>query len=376
MERAWILGKPAALDAAIAEAGKLIAASRRVLIAGLGTDVAGARAAIALAQRTGAIVDHMNSEGVLRNLDVMRSSGVMMTTPTECRVRADTLLLAGPIRGAARDQFLQHVIGNDRATDGRPRRIVWLCPGRELLTLADGRELLTLADTIAATPIGREHDDLPGLLAALRAHVAGRPCGKARVSAKLLGQVSATLKQARFGTAIWSGAELDPLVIEMLCGLVGDLNATTRFSGLPLAPEANAIGVLHVCGWMTGFPMRTGFGRGSAQHDPWLFDGRRLVAGGEVDCIVWISAYGNEAPPWRKALPTIALTAPDTAFRAPTHVHITVGCPGIDHAGVQHLAATGTLAAFAAARPSERISVADAMTRIAAATPERGVRSC
>jgi formylmethanofuran dehydrogenase subunit B len=93
MERAWILGRPAALDAAVAEAGKLIAASTRILIAGLGTDVAGARAAIALAQRTGAIVDHMNSEGVLRNLDVMRSSGVMMTTPTECHVRADTLLL-------------------------------------------------------------------------------------------------------------------------------------------------------------------------------------------------------------------------------------------------------------------------------------------
>jgi len=367
MERAWILGKPATLDAAIAEAGKLIVASRKILIAGLGTDVAGARASVALAQRTGAIVDHMNSEGALRNLDVMRSSGVMMTTPTECQVHADTLLLAGPIRSTARDQLLQHVIGNDRAKGARSRRIIWLCPGRELLTLAD---------TIAATPIGREQDDLPGLLAALRAHVAGRPSGKARVSSKLLGQASAILKQARFGTAIWSGAELNPLVIEMLCGLVADLNATTRFSGLPLAPDANAIGVLHVCGWMTGFPMRTGFGRGSAQHDPWLYDGRRLVAGGEVDCIVWISAYGNEVPPWREELPTIALTAQDAVFRAPTHVHITVGRPGIDHSGVQYFAATGTLAAFAAVRPSETISVADAVTRIAAATPERGVRSC
>ena len=36
MERAWILGRPATLDAAVAEAGKLIAASTNVLIAGLG----------------------------------------------------------------------------------------------------------------------------------------------------------------------------------------------------------------------------------------------------------------------------------------------------------------------------------------------------
>lgn len=367
MEGAWILGKPTTLDAAIAEAGELIGASTKILIAGLGTDVAGARAAIALAQRTGAIVDHMNSEGVLRDLDVMRSSGVMMTTPTECHARADFLLLAGPVRGAARNQLLQHVIGSDRAKAVHRREILWLCPGRELVTLAEA---------IAATSIGKEQDDLPGLLAALRAQITGRPTGRASVSSKRLRQVAATLKQTRFGTAIWSGAELDPLAIEMLCGLVGDLNATTRFSGLPLAPEDDAIGVLHVCGWMTGFPMRTSFGRGFSQHDPWLFDSRRLVASGEVDCVVWISAYRSEAPPWRRGPPTIALTAQGTAFRTPAQVHINVGCPGIDHSGVQHLAATGTLSACAAARPTGTISVADAIARISAATSGPQVRSC
>jgi formylmethanofuran dehydrogenase subunit B len=367
MERAWISGKPTPLDAAIAEAAKLIGASTRILIAGLGTDIAGARAAISLAQRTGATIDHMNSESVLRNLDVMRSSGVMMTTATECHVRADTLLLAGPLRGTARDQLLQNVIGSEQAKNRDRRRIIWLCPGRDLLTFAD---------TVGATPIGRKQEDLPGLLATLRADVAGRPAGKSCVSLKRLRQVSAFLKQSRFGTAVWSSAELDPVVIEMLCGLVGDLNATTRFSGLPLAPEDNAIGVLHVCSWMTGLPMRTSFARGVSQHDPWLFDSSRLVTSGEVDCVVWISAYRSEPPPWRRAPPMIALTAPGTAFVTPAHVHITVGCPGIDHFGVHHFAATGTLAAFAATQPSETISVAEAITRIAAATPEPGGRSC
>jgi len=367
MEGAWILGKPTTLDAAIAEAAELIGASRKVLIAGLGTDVAGARAAISLAQRTGAIVDHMNSEGVLRDLDVMRSSGVMMTTPTECHTRADTLLLAGPIRGAARNELLQHVIGSDRAKAPHPREILWLCPGRELLTLAK---------TIAAIPIGREQDDLPRLLAALRAQITGRTTGKASVSAKRLRQVAATLKQTRFGTAIWSGAELHPLVIEMLCGVVNDLNATTRFSGLPLAPEDDAIGVLHVCGWMTGFPMRTSFGRGFSHHDPWLFDSRRLVLNGEVDCVVWISSYRSEAPPWRRGPPMIALTAKGTAFHTPAQIHINVGCPGIDHSGVQHLTAAGALSACAAARPTATISVADAIARISAATPGPELRPC
>jgi formylmethanofuran dehydrogenase subunit B len=361
MECAWISGKPTALDTAVAEAAKLIGASRRILIAGLGTDVAGARAAIGLAQRTGAVIDHMNSESVLRDLEVLRSSGVMMTTPTECHVRTDTLLLTGPLRGAARDQLLQHVIGNDQAKDSNQRRIIWLCPGRDLLTIAD---------TIDAAPIGRELKDLPGLLATLRAHIAGRPIGKTCISSKQLRQISAILKQSRFGTAVWSSAELDPLIIEMLCGLVSDLNATTRFSGLPLAPEDNAIGVLHVCSWMTGLPMRSSFGCGFSHHDPWLFDGQRLVANGEVDCVVWISAYRNEPPPWRRALPTIALAAPGATFATPTHVHITVGCPGVDHSAVQHFAATGTLAAFAATRPGETVSVAEVITRITAATKE------
>ena len=367
MEQTWISGNPTALDAAIVEAAKLIGASTRILITGLGTDVAGARAAIALAQRTGAVIDHMNSETVLRDLEVMRSSGVMMTTPTECHARADTLLLTGPMQGATRNQLLQHVIGNDQPKNGDQRRIIWLCPGRDLLKITD---------TIDATPIGREQKDLPGLLATLRADIAGRPAGKACVSAKQLRQISAILKQSRFGTAVWSSAELDPLIIEMLCGLVVDLNATTRFSGLPLAPEDNAIGVLHVCSWMTGLPMRSSFGGGFSQHDPWLFDGHRLVASGEVDCVVWISAYRNEPPPWRRALPTIALTAPGTGFAPPAHVHITVGRPGIDHSAVQHFAATGTLAAFAATQRSDTISVAEAITRIAAATKGPRGRSC
>jgi formylmethanofuran dehydrogenase subunit B len=191
-----------------------------------------------------------------------------------------------------------------------------------------------------------------------------------------LQQISEILKRSRFGTAIWSSAELDSLTIEMLCGLVGDLNATTRFSGLPLAPADNAIGVLHVCSWVTGLPMRSSFGRGFSQHDPWQFDAHRLVASGEVDCVLWISAYRNERPPWRQGPPTIALTAPGKPFEKPTRVRIAVGRPGIDHSAVQYFAATGTLAAFAAKERSEIISVSEVITRIAATIKQPSGRPC
>src|SRR5215468_10061044 len=96
MGQAWIDGTPAALSTAVATAARPLDASRQPLIAGLGTDIAGARAAIALAERIGAVVDHMNADLLLRDLAVVREAGMMVTTPNEARLRADTLLLVGP----------------------------------------------------------------------------------------------------------------------------------------------------------------------------------------------------------------------------------------------------------------------------------------
>jgi formylmethanofuran dehydrogenase subunit B len=363
MECAWIAGKPAALDAAIAKAAELLGASRRPLIAGLGTDIAGARAAIALGQRIGAAIDHMNSDAVLRDLGVMSSSGVMLIAPTEAEVRADTLLLVGTGLVEGWPELPQRLLGPMRpqANDaGAARRIYWLCPGSDLSRLKrDG-----------CKAIGKDPTDLPALLGALRADVAGRPTAKTAVPVDKLGEVAAALKAARFGVAVWSAATLDALAIEMLCGLVDDLNATTRFSGLPLTASDNAVGVLQACGWMTGLPMRSGFGLRSPRHDPWLFDSRRMVEDREADCVLWISAYRPAAPPWRKAPPTIALTGRDVDFPAPPFVHIEVGRPGIDHAAIEHLPSIGALASIAAARPSETIAVVAVIERMMAALPE------
>src|SRR5262245_19161149 len=114
MHHAWIDGTPAELDTAAATAARLLDASRQALIAGLGTDVAGARAAIVLAQRIGAVIDHMNADTLLRDLDVLREAGVMLTTPGETRLRADTLLLVGPGRADGSSAQPVHLHGPAR----------------------------------------------------------------------------------------------------------------------------------------------------------------------------------------------------------------------------------------------------------------------
>jgi formylmethanofuran dehydrogenase subunit B len=361
MGDAWIDGKPVELEAACAEAARLLQQSRLPVIAGLGTDVAGARAAIALAQRAGAVIDHLHAEALLRDVDVLRDAGMMTTTLTEARLRADVLLLVGSLPTETLPQLLPANSDNDERT------IIWLCPGRTAWRDAVSGKVQT---------IGRSADQLPVVLAALRATVAGRPVGAAPVGAKMLRSVADELKAARFGTAVWSAATLDPLTIEMLCGLIKDLNAQTRFSGLPVPPDDNALGVLQVCGWMTASPPRTAFARSFVEHDPWRFDARRLVDSGEADCVLWISAYRPAPPPWSRGLPTIALTGGGASFPHRPRVHVLVGQPGIDHDAIEYLPAAGALAWAAATAAGTTIRVSDALDRIAASLPAWVVSSC
>ena len=92
---AWVEGLPASLDEAAEAAARLLSQSVQPLIAGLGADIDGARAALALAERVGGVIEHMHSGALMRDLDCLRETGVMLTTPGEARVRADVLLLVG-----------------------------------------------------------------------------------------------------------------------------------------------------------------------------------------------------------------------------------------------------------------------------------------
>jgi formylmethanofuran dehydrogenase subunit B len=154
------------------------------------------------------------------------------------------------------------------------------------------------------------------------------------------------------------------------------LNEKTRFSTLPLAAPDNCAGVLAACGWMTGFPMRTGFGAGAPLHDPWRFDAERLVASGETDCVVWISAFGAPPPAGPSAPKFIALCDRTTHFAEEPNVRIVVGRPGVDHDAVVHSPDAGTLVALIASARGAAPSVAQALESISACLGNANVPAC
>lgn len=357
---AWIGGRPASLEEAASEAASLLGRSKAPLVAGLETDVAGAEAAVALARVLGAALDHARAGAALRDLDVMRQHGWIVTTPLQARARADLVLLVGPELDAAWPDLARR-LDLDRPPalfPDRPRRVIRLCPGP--------------AGGGTGETAGGDPAELPVLLGVLRALLGGRPVAPDAPEAEALGRCAAALAAARYGVAVWSASAMDELAIEMLCGIIDDLNATTRFAGLPLAgggneAGGNATGVVQAAGWLTGFPVRTGFARAVPEHDPWRFDAARLAASGEADAALFVSALGAAPPSWTGNLPTVALAAPGTRFAAAPAVALAIGRPWVDHDGVMHDPDLGALAFRAASAPTDLPAAADALARISAA---------
>jgi formylmethanofuran dehydrogenase subunit B len=367
---ASIDGAPVSLDAAAAGAALLLARSRQPLIAGLGADIDGARAAIALAERVGGVIEHRHSAALLRDLDCLRETGIMLTTPGEARVRADVVLLVGDGLTEAWPSLTERLLAPPARPEGVDvkRRIIWLAPRLDAIIPGFDGDIEVVGAGLGAT--------LAANLAAFRARVKGRPVAQTQLPLSALDTLASIVKGARFGVAVWTAESLGALEIEMLHGLVRDLNDTTRFSTLPLPAPDNGAGVLAACGWTTGFPMRTGFGAGVPIHDPWRFDAERLVASGETDCVLWISALGAVPPTWQRAVNLIALCERTTQFAEEPNVRITVGRPGVDHDAIMHSSDVGTLVAATASARIGAPSVAEALERIGACLEQANAQPC
>jgi formylmethanofuran dehydrogenase subunit B len=218
-----------------------------------------------------------------------------------------------------------------------------------------------------AASLQAEASEQPRILAALRARANGRPLAPDFNRATEIEAAADILKAAKFGVALWSPEEIDTLAIEMLTGLVKDLNATTRWSGLSVSSDTSVVAAAMASGWMAGLPLRASFARGRPQHDPWQYDARRLVESGEADAVVWISAFGEPLPDWLGDVTTIALGgAAGAKSKRKAAVSISIGKPGRDHDGVVYDRETGTLVEIAARSPGELPSAAEVLNRIAA----------
>lgn len=334
-----VAGQTASLEAAIAKAADILKQAKHPLIGGLATDIHGMRAVMNLAGTAGATLDHMNGYSSMRNLLVLQNSGWQTTTLTEVRNRVDLLVVIGTDIVSSFPRFFERMVWNQETLFGQDTGT------REVIYLG-GRDLDTSA---GVSPSGKppevlpcDLERLPEALAALRAIAADKPLHAqdvAGIPTGALRKLADRLKAAKYGVIVWSATALDfphaELAIQSITGLVGDINKTTRCSGLPLSGNDGDVGAYNTSAWISGYPLRSSYRRDHPDYDPYHYDSKRLLGEGETDALVWINSYSPKRLPPDNTLPNIVIGHPATQFAHEPAVFIPVATPGIEIKGIQ-----------------------------------------
>jgi formylmethanofuran dehydrogenase subunit B len=344
----WIDGVEATLEQVIARAVAILSAARLPLLLAAGTDVAGMRAMLELADRVGGVVDHETSESLFRNIQVLQDTGWVTTTLSEVRNRADLIVFAG---GNAVSRFPRLF---ERCIENRSSLFDAIRTAPELVFLGTQPP-----PDIAGRHLGVEISRLGEVFAALRALHVGARFDTARVGSVQVSELAALLAQmqrARYGVIVWAAADFAyphaELAIQSLCELVQALNATTRFSGLPLGGTDGDITAHQVITWQSGVPLRTRFARRGPEYDPHRYSAQRLLEEQEADALLYVAALDAARPPPAARVPTIVLGRAGMSVAAGCAVHISVSTPGVDQPG--HLFRTDSVVAIRLRKLVER----------------------
>lgn len=329
-------GEEVTLDQAIAHISQMLTNSKQPLIGGMGTDLNGARAAMALADKSGATIDSYYSPAAFRNILVLQDTGYMTTTLTEVRNRVDLLLVVGTDIEMTFPRFFERMVWNTESMFGQEiesREVIYLGkkPSGDASTSPKGKK---------AQVIPCDNVDLPEVVSVLRALLKGKS-----IQAETVGGISVSdlqaladkLKAANYSVVTWSGSQLEfdhaEMTIQTVCELIKEINATTRSSGLPLGGKEGDTTVNAVASWQSGYPMRTTFNRRFPDYDPFLNDSRRMLADDEADVLIWVSSFNTAVTPPNADAKTIVLGRSGMQFETEPEVYIPVGVPGIDHEG-------------------------------------------
>ena len=365
--QAFVEGRPATLEVAVGRAAQILRAAAQPVIGGLATDVAGMRAALDLADRIGAVVDHANSRALMRNLPVLQDSGWIATTFAEVRNRADLVVVAGSDVVHRFPRFFERVLrGESMFVDGSRREVIFVGEGIDATVSSSAK-----APASRAIPCRKEA--LGEVFAVLRSLLAGRKPQAAEAGGIGMSEWEALaerMKRARYGVVVWAAADLDfphaELAVQAMAALVTDLNEHTRFAVLPLGGSEGDLTANQVCTWQSGFPLRTSFASGAPDYDPHRFSAQRMFEDGEADALLWIASFDPERVPPRTAVPTVVLGRPGMHFAAPPAVYIPAATPGMHHAG--HFYRSDNVVALRLRKVADSAlpSVADVLQRIGA----------
>jgi formylmethanofuran dehydrogenase subunit B len=329
-------GRDVDLGTALKAATDLIRKASLPLYGGLGTDVEGIRAVMALADKTGGVVDHALSEGQYRNFRVLQTTGWIMTTLTEARNRADVIIVVGSDLHKLHPRFFERIVNVEASllSESPPKRtVVFIGKGLDQSAVKGPRigEVITLPCDL---------DRVGEVVGALAAEIRGTPLSQETVAGVPVADIRALAERCQTATYpvfVWAPPSLNfpnaDLVVNTVSDLVKDLNVKGRAAGLALGGNEGAVTAGAVCSWQSGFPLRVSFASGKPDYDFMRYAISRMLADGEGDLLVWLASFTPDLGPPPTKAPTIVLGTPGIKLTSTPAVFIPVGTPGVDHNG-------------------------------------------
>jgi formylmethanofuran dehydrogenase subunit B len=326
-------GRDVDIAAAVEAAAAILGEARLPLVCGLGgTDCESQRAAVALAEALGAVIDP--SDGAAAASQVL---GVSTTT-------------FGDARLLPRLRF-------DRAGRAPERRLVVVDAERSATAVE--------ADEFIELPPELDFEALWALRALAREAPLERGLA-ARLPLDALEQLAGRLRECRYGVLLHGPAEYASALARL--SLVRDLARRAHVVALPLRREGNSRGAEDVLAWQTGYPAAVSFARGHPRARPGEFSAAGLLERGEPDAALIVGFDALRALPQRAAdhlrrIPTVVVDPRGTETAAAARVAFAPAAAGVAREGTAHRM-DGVPLTLRAPLASERVGDGDVLAAI------------
>ena len=347
-------GREVDLADAVEASAAILGAARLPLVCGLGeTDCESQRAAVALAEALGAVIDP--SDGAA---PASQALGVSTATFGDVRDRADLVVAwrADPVSSNPR---LLPRLRLDRAARAAERTLV-VVDGQSSPTAAEADEFIEVAPEL----------DFEALWA-LRALAREVPLERdlaARLPLDALEQLAARLRACSYGVVLHGPAPYASSLA--LLALVRDLARVAHVVALPLRREGNARGAEDVLAWQTGYPAAVSFARGHPRARPGEFNAAGLLERGEPDAALVVGFDALRELPPRAAdhlrrIPMVVVDPRATETASAARVAFATAAAGVHREGTAHRM-DGVPVTLRAPLASERVGDSEVLAAIQA----------
>ncbi|MEZ5940866.1 MAG: formylmethanofuran dehydrogenase subunit B [Planctomycetaceae bacterium] len=330
-----IKGRKCSHEQAIEEAARILKASHAPLIYGLSqSSTGGQRAAVALADQLGAVIDTTASVCHGPSIVAIQQVGESTCTLGEIKQRADLVIFWGANPAVSHPRHMERYSAepcSEFLPDGRGDRTVVVIDVEET-------ETAHAADVFHQVEPEQDFE----LIWRLRSLIAGHEGGEATSAER---QLADLMKNCRYGVIFFglgiAQSHLGHGTVSGLLRLVAELNAHTRFTARRMRIPGDVSGADSVLCWQTGYPFAVDFSRKYPRYNPDEFTANELLERRDVDACLLVGIesvreFSEAAQDWLSSIPVIALDTPAALQDARYHVQIPTATYGIHEPGTAY----------------------------------------